>query len=410
MTQVTRRHAMSLAALGTVLTSGHGWSQASRPIRIGVLNDQGGVFSDSSGPGSSVAAQLAAEDAMAMLSLKAEIVSADHQNKADVGSAIARDWFDRGGVDAIADLGNSAVALAVNTIAREKDKACLISAGGTTLLTGAQCAPTTVHWTYDTYAETTALAKAVTDAGKTSWFFITVDYAFGQSLQDQTTRALARMGGTVVGSVKHPINTTDFSAYLLQAQASGAQVIGLANGGDDTNRCVKQASEFGIGAKQTLVGLAMLITDVHAIGLEAAQGLFVTEAFYWDLNDRTRAFARRWSERSHGREPTMMQAGVYGVVLDYLKAVHALGGDSRSGSRVVRQMKATPADDDAFGRSTIRADGRTIHDNYVFQVKAPSQSRGPWDYYRPVTTVPGEIAFRAMADGGCPLLPELIKG
>ncbi len=412
MSQVTRRQALAMtaAAAGPLLLPRPGWSQAARPVRVGVLNDQGGVFSDSSGPGSSIAAQLAAEDAMATLGMKVEIVSADHQNKADVGSAIARDWFDRGGVDAIADLGNSSVALAVSTIAREKDKACLISAGGTTLLTGAQCAPTTVHWTYDTYAETTALAKALTDAGRSTWFFITVDYAFGQSLQDETTRALARMGGKVVGSVRHPINTTDFSAYLLQAQASGAQVIALANGGDDTNRCVKQASEFGLGAKQTLVGLAMLITDVHAIGLDAAQGLFVTEAFYWDLNDRTRAFAKRWSERSRGREPTMMQAGVYGVVLDYLKAVHALSGDAASGTRVVRRMKAAPADDDAFGRSTVRADGRAVHDNYVFQVKAPAQSRGAWDYYRLVTTVPGETAFRAMADGGCPLLPELIKG
>lgn len=410
MTEITRRQALSLTVAGTMLVPRLAWSQPGRLIRIGVLNDQGGVFSDSSGPGSSVAAQLAADDAMATLGLKVEIVSADHQNKADVGSAIARDWFDRGGVDAVADLGNSSVALAVATIAREKDKACLVSAGGTTLLTGAQCAPTTVHWTYDTYAETTALAKALTDAGKTTWFFITVDYAFGQSLQDETTKALARMGGKVVGSVKHPINTMDFSAYLLQAQASGAQVIALANGGDDTNRCVKQASEFGITLKQTVVGLAMLITDVHAIGLEAAQGLFVTEAFYWDLNDRTRAFAKRWSERSRGREPTMMQAGVYGVVLDYLKAVHAIGGDAGSGTRVVRQMKSMPADDDAFGRSTVRADGRTIHDNYVFQVKAPPQSHGPWDYYRLVTTIPGGTAFRAMADGGCPLLPELTKG
>lgn len=379
---------------------------AGRPVRIGVLNDQSGVFSDSSGPGSSLAAQLAAEDAEAMLGLKAEIVSADHGNKADVGAVIAREWFDRDGVDAVADLGNSAVALAVANICREKDKACLISAGGTTLLTGAQCAPTTVQWTYDTYAETTALAKALTEAGKTSWFFITVDYAFGLSLQDETTRALTRLGGKVVGAIRHPLGTTDFSSYLLQAQASGAQVIALANGGDDTARCVKQAAEFGVGGKQTLVGLSMLITDVHAVGLDAAQGLFLTETFYWDLNDRTRRFARRWAARNRNREPTMMQAGVYGVVLDYLKAVHALGGDAGSGARAVGQMKAMTADDDAFGRSTIRADGRTIHDNYVFQVKAPTQSHGPWDYYNLVSTIPGETAFRPMAEGGCPLLSQ----
>jgi len=387
-----------------------GWAQqAAKPIRIGVLNDQSSVFSDSTGPGSVLAAQIAAEEIMAATKLKVEIVAADHQNKADVGSGIARDWFDRQGVDAVADLGNSAVALAVSTIAREKDKACLISAGGTTVLTGAQCSPNTVQWTYDTYAQTTALAQALMADKQDSWFFITADYTFGQSLQDETTRALTRLGGKVAGSVRHPLNTTDFSSYLLQAQASDAKVIALANGGDDTGRCAKQAREFGVSGKQTVVGLSMLITDAFGIGLDAAQGLFVTETFYWDLNDGTRAFAQKWSARNRNRKPTMMQAGVYGAVMHYLKAANALGSTA-SGAAVVRQMKAMSTDDPAFGRGIIRADGRKIHDNYVFRVKSPDQSRGPWDLYTPVHTVPGDQAFRPMAEGGCPLLPELSKG
>jgi len=413
MTKWTRRAALSvpfaLAGAATGL-AGRARAQAGRkPIRIGVLNDQSGVFADTSGPGSSVAAQLAAEDFTAASGWPVEVISADHGNKADTGSAIARDWFDRGGVDAVADLGNSAVALAVSTIAREKDKACLVSAGGTTLLTGAQCSPNTVQWTYDTYAQTTALAKAAANAGKKSWFFITADYAFGQSLQDEATRALARLGGTVAGAVRHPLNTTDFSAFLLQAQASGADVVALANGGDDSVRCVKGAREFGLMPKQTVVGLALLITDVHGIGLDAAQGLLVTETFYWDLNDRTRAWSRRWSARNRGREATMMQAGVYGVCLDYLKAVASVGS-AGSGARVVQAMKARPTDDDAFGPGSVRADGRGIHDNYVFRVKSPAESRGPWDCYALLDTIPGAAAFRGLAEGGCPLLAGMEKG
>ena len=379
------------------------------PIRIGVLNDQSSVFSDSSGPGSAVAAQLAADDIGAQFGMKVEILVADHQNKADVGSAIAREWFDQKGVSAVADLGNSAVALAVSTIARQKDKACLVSAGGTTLLTGAQCAPTTVHWTYDTYSTTTALAHSLVARGKKSWFFISADYKFGESLQEEASQALARLGGKVVGSVKHPLNTPDFSAYLLQAQASGADVVAFANGGDDTGRCAKQAHEFGLAPAQTLVGLAMLVTDAHAMGLQATGGMLVSETFYWDLNDSTRAFSKRWSDRSRGREPTMMQAGVYGVVLHYLKSVHALNG-ATGGAVVVKQMKAMPTDDAAFGKGAIRADGRAIHDNYVFQVKDPAQSKGPWDCFSLISTVPGNEAFRPMDAGGCPLLAQLEKG
>ncbi len=404
MSKVTRRTLMSLpiaAAMPGVAAA------QTPPLRIGVLNDQSSVFSDSSGMGSVLSAQLAAEEISASTGMRIEILAADHQNKPDTGAAIARDWFDRQGVSAVADLGNSAVALAVNTIAREKDKACLVSAGGTTLLTGAQCSPNTVQWTYHTYAQTTAMAQALMADGKDSWFFITADYTFGQNLQDETTNAVNRLGGKVLGSVKHPLNNVDFAAYVLQAQASGAKVVALANGGDDTGRCAKQAREFGLTPTQTLAGLSMLITDAHAIGLDAAQGLLATETFYWDLNDGTRAFSARWSARNREREPTMMQAGVYGVVLHYLKAVHALG--SASGAAVVRQMKAMPTDDQAFGRGIIRADGRKIHDNYVFQVKTPAQSKGPWDCYSLVRTVSGDTAFRPIEQGGCKLLADMGK-
>lgn len=405
MSNVTRRALMSLPIVAALPRLGRAQTP-SGPVRIGVLNDQSSVFSDSTGPGSVLSAQLAAEEFGAQTGMKVEILAADHQNKADVGSAVARDWLDRQGVHAIADLGNSAVALAVNTVCREKNKACLVSAGGTTLLTGAQCSPTTVQWTYDTYAQTTALAQALMQQGKDSWFFITADYTFGQSLQDETTRALQRLGGKVVGSVKHPLNTDDFSAYLLQAKTSGAKVVAFANGGEDTGRCAKQAHEFGLVPQQTLAGLSMLITDAHAIGLDAAQGLLVTETFYWDLNDGTRGFSKRWSARNRGREPTMMQAGVYGVVLHYLKAVQATGKPD-DGALAVRQMKALPTDDAAFGRGYIRADGRKIHNNYVFQVKSPAQSKGEWDCYDVVHTVPGEQAFRPMDAGGCPLLAQM---
>jgi branched-chain amino acid transport system substrate-binding protein len=405
MSNVTRRAVMALAALSRANPA----FAANNPVRIGVLNDQSSVFSDSTGMGSVLSAQLAAEEFSAQTSMAVEILSADHQNKPDVGAAIARDWFDRQGVHAVADLGNSAVALAVSAIAREKDRACLVSAGGTTLLTGAQCSPNTVQWTYDTYSLTTAMAQALMAEGKKNWFFITVDYTFGQSLQDEATRALQRLGGTVVGAVKHPLNAMDFSGLLLQAKASGADVVALANGGDDTARCAKQAREFGLTPQQTLAGLSMLITDAYGIGLADSQGLLVSETFYWDLNDGTRTFSQRWSQRNGGREATMMQAGVYGVVLHYLKAINAMGGPG-SGAAAVRQMKALPTDDLAFGRGMIRADGRTIHDNYVFRVKAPADSHSPWDLYSLVRTVPGDVAFRPMDQGGCKLLTDMMKG
>jgi branched-chain amino acid transport system substrate-binding protein len=406
MSRLTRRTLMAMPLAASLAKAGRA---AEPPVRIGVLNDQSSVFSDSTGLGSVLSAQLAAEEFTAQTGMAVEILSADHQNKPDVGSAIARDWFDRGGVNAVADLGNSAVALAVSSVAREKDRACLVSAGGTTLLTGAQCSPNTVQWTYDTYSLTTAMAQALAAEERKSWYFITVDYTFGQSLQDEASRAVQRLGGRVLGATKHPLGATDYSAFLLQAQASGADVVALANGGDDTARCAKQAHEFGLTAKQTIAGLSMLITDAHAIGLEDSQGLLVSETFYWDLNDGTRNFAGRWSPRNRGREPTMMQAGVYGVVLHYLKAVHALG-NADSGGAAVRKMKEMPTDDVAFGRGVIRADGRKIHDNYVFRIKAPASSKGPWDCYDLVHTVPGDVAFRPLDQGGCPLLTQMMKG
>ena len=405
MTRLTRR-ALLAAPLLTLPSPGR---TQDGPVRIGVLNDQSSVYSDGNGAGSVLSAHLAAEEFTASTGMGVEILIADHQNKADVGLAIARDWFDRHGVHAVADVGNSAVALAVANLAREKDRACLISSGGTTLLTGAQCSPNTVHWTYDTYGTATALAQALVATGKESWFFIAADYTFGQSLEDSATEALKRLGGTVVGSVRHPLNTADFSSYLLQAQASGAKVVALANGGDDTDRCVKQAHEFGLTVSQALVGLAMVIVNLQSIGLDAAQNMLVSETFYWDLNDGTRAFSRRWSERNRGREPTMMQAGVYGVVLHYLKAVHELRS-AASGAMVVRQMKAMPTDDLAFGPGAIRADGRALHNNYVFRVKTPEESRHPWDWYTLVSTVTGDRAFRPVSDGGCPLLAQMERG
>ena len=393
-----------LLACAALLLALPGFAEAEGVLRIGVLNDQTSVFADSTGPGSVLSAQMAAEDFGGSAGgRKIEIIAADHQNKPDVGIGIARNWFDRDGVDAIADLGNSAVALAVADVARQKNKAVLVSAGGTTALTGAACSPNTVQWTYDTWSNATTLAKALIARDEKTWFFITADYTFGHNLQDEATRVLEQSGGKVLGSALHPINAQDFSSPLLQAQASGARVIGLANGGDDTGRALKQAREFQISPKQTMVGMSALITDVAGLGLEATQGMLLAETFYWDLNDGTRDFSKRWAARNKGRFPTMMQAGVYAAVLHYLKAVQA-GANPDDGAVTVAKMKAMPTDDALFGKGYIRADGRTIHDSFVFQVKTPAESKYPWDYYKLVARIPGEEAFRPMAQGGCKLV------
>src|SRR5580704_6656753 len=373
-------------------------------VKIGVLNDQSGVFAESTGTGSTDAARMAAEAFGGKVAgMPIEIIAADHQNRADVGAAIARKWFDLDGVDAIADLGNSAVALAVNEIAREKNRTILVSAGGTTTLTGSACSPNTVQWTYDTWSQSNAIGTALVKSGHRTWFFLTADYTFGYNLRDETSKVVLANGGEVVGSVRHPINTSDFSSFLLQAQASRANVIALANGGSDTANAIKQASEFQLPkGGQVIVGLSTMITDIQALGLAATQGLFVTETFYWDLTPGTREWSKRWAARNGGRYPTMMQAGVYAAVLHYLKAAEAVGSVT-DGAKVVAQMKVMATDDPLFGKGHILPNGRKIHDVHVFQVKAPEESKYPWDFYKLVSTVPGEQAFLSLADSGCML-------
>ncbi len=381
-------------------------------LRIGVLNDMSGPFADLSGRGSVLAAQMAAEDfagAAGPGAPRVEILSADHQNKADIGAAIVRRWVDQDRVAAVVDVPNSAVALAVNQVLRDKDRAFLASSTATSDLTGPQCAATTVQWTFDTWALANGTVRALVPQGGDAWFFLTADYAFGQVLERDAAAFVKQAGGRVIGDARHPLDTTDLSSYLLQAQASGANIIGLANGGTDTTNAIKQAAEFGIGrdGKQRLAGLLVFLTDVDALGLEAAQGLVLTEAFYWDLNEATRAWSKRFGERAGGRMPTMNHAGVYSSVLAYLRAAQAVGVPTQgapSGTAVVAAMAASPIDDALFGPTVIRKDGRAVHAMHLFQVKTPGESRGRWDYYKRLATIDADHAFRPMAEGGCPLL------
>ena len=375
-------------------------------VKIGVLNDQSSLYADLAGQGSVVAARMAVEDFGAdKKGLKVEGVFADHQNKPDVGSQIARQWYDADRVDMIMDVPNSGVALAVNQITRDKGKAFIVSSAATSDLTGKACSPNTVHWTYDTWALANGTGNAVVKTGGDSWFFITADYAFGHALERDVEAVVLKNGGKVLGKVRHPLNTQDFSSILLQAQASGAKVIGLANAGADTTNAIKQASEFGITqGGQSLAGLLIFLTDVHALGLDKAQGLTFTSTFYWDANDRTRAFAKRFAERNRGIHPTMIHAGVYAGTLHYLKAVEALKSDD--GAKVIARMKETPTDDPLFGKGTIRADGRKIHPAYLVEVKKPAESKRPWDYYKIRATIPAEQAFRPVDQGGCPLVKK----
>ncbi len=377
---------------------------AETAVKIGVLNDRSGIYADLSGEGSVIAARMAVEDfGAASKGIAVEIVSADHQNKPDIASNIARQWYDQDGVDLIVDVPTSSAALAVSEVTKEKTKVFMDSGAGSADLTGAKCSPNTIHWTYDTWALAHGTGTAMVNAGAKKWFFITADYAFGQALEKDTSAVVTAAGGEVVGSVKHPFPGTDFSSYLLQAQASGAQVIGLANAGGDTVNTIKQAAEFGITqGGQSLAGLLIFITDVNALGLQTAQGLVLTEAFYWDLNDATRAWSKRFADLNGGKMPTMVQAGVYASVLHYLKAVEATGG--KDSAAVIEKMKATPTDDPLFGKGEVRADGRVTHDMYLFKVKAPADSKGPWDYYETLATIPAVQAFRPIADGGCPFL------
>jgi branched-chain amino acid transport system substrate-binding protein len=375
-------------------------------IKIGVLNDQSSLYTDLAGPGSVVAARMAVEDFGAdKKGLKVEIVSADHQNKPDVGSQIARQWFDTDRVDVIVDVPNSGVALAVNQIARDKGKALLVSGAATADLTGKACSPNTIHWTYDTWALANGTGNAIVKTGGDSWFFITADYAFGHALERDVEAVVVKNGGKVLGKVRHPLNTQDFSSFLLQAQASKAKIIGLANAGGDTTNAIKQGAEFGIvKGGQNFAGLLVFVTDVHALGLQAAQGLIFTETFYWDTNDRTRAFAKRFAERDRGIHPTMIHAGVYSAVTHYLKAIEALKSDD--GTKVIAKMKEMPTDDPLFGKGTVRADGRKIHPAYLYEVKKPSESKGPWDYYKLRATIPADQAFRPLDQGDCPLVKK----
>src|SRR5688572_18030381 len=373
-------------------------------VKIGVLNDQSSLYADLAGQGSVVAARMAVEDyGAAAKGLKVEIIAADHQNKPDVGSQIARQWYDAEKVDMILDVPNSGVALAVNQITRDKKKALVISSAASSDLTGKACSPNTVHWTYDTWALANGTGNALVKTGGDSWYFITADYAFGLALERDVEAVVLKTGGKVVGKVRHPLNTQDFSSFLLQAQSSKAKIIGLANAGGDTTNSIKQAAEFGIvRGGQNLAGLLVFLTDVHGLGLNNAQGLILTETFYWDRTDETRAFAKRFASANRGIHPTMIHAGVYSGVLHYLKAVEALKSDD--GGKVIAKMKDTPTEDSLFGKGRIRADGRKVHPAYLLEVKKPAESKKPWDYYNVRATIPAEEAFRPEKDGGCSLV------
>ncbi len=368
-------------------------------VKIGVLSDMSGLYADIGGQGSVVAAQMAVKDFNpASHNMKVDIVSADHQNKPDIGAAIARRWYDVDHVNAIADVPNSGVALAVSNVTREKNGVFLISGAADSDLTDKQCSPNSVHWTYDTWALAHGTGGAIVRQGGKTWFFVTADYAFGHALERDTSAVVKAAGGQVLGAVRAPLNTADFSSYLLQAQSSKAQVIGLANAGGDTINAVKQAAEFGIvQGGQRLAGLLVFLTDVHALGLQTAQGLTLTTAFYWDLNDNTRAFAKRFAALHDGKYPTMVQAGVYSSVLHYLDAVAKVGSPD-DGTKVVEAMKATHYDDPLFGDTTVRQDGRAVHAMYLVEVKKPSESKGPYDYFKVLETIPADQAFRPLAD------------
>jgi branched-chain amino acid transport system substrate-binding protein len=380
-----------------------------KTVKIGALSDQSGLYADLGGPGSTLAAQMAVEDSgLIAKGWKIDIISGDHQNKPDIGTAIARQWFDVDKVDAIVDVPNSGVALAVNNVIKEKNGVYINSGAATSDLTNAQCSPNTVHWTYDTYMLAHTTGQALVKAGGDSWFFLTADYAFGAALERDTTAVILANGGKIVGGVKHPLNTSDFSSFLLQAQSSKAKIIGLANAGGDTTNAIKQAAEFGIvKGGQKLAALLLFLTDVKAIGLETAQGLNFTETFYWDLNDQTRAFSKKFAARmKNSAPPTMVQAGVYSGLLHYFKALDALGGNPHDGVKVVEKMKSMPTDDPLFGKGEIQPNGRTIHSAYLFEVKKPSESKGPWDFYKLIGTVPGDQAFTPLAESKCAMLKK----
>ena len=378
-------------------------------VKIGVLNDMSSLYADIGGPGSVAAVKMAVEDSgLAAKGWKIDVISGDHQNKPDVGVNIARQWIDEQKVDAIADTPNSGVALAVSNVVKEKNAVLLNNGGASADLTGKACNANTISYTYDTYMLAHGTGQALTKAGGNTWFFLTADYAFGAALQRDTSAVVTANGGQVVGSVKHPLNTSDFSSFLLQAQSSKAKVIGLANAGGDTTNAIKQAAEFGIVAGgQKLAALLLFINDVHSLGLKTAQGLTFTESFYWDMNDQTRAWSKRFAEKtSNHAMPSMTQAGNYAAVLHYLKALEALGGNPHDGAKVVAKMKELPTDDPLFGKGSIRADGRKIHPAYLFEVKKPSESKYPWDYYNLIATIPADEAWLPLEKSVCSLVKK----
>ena len=399
--------AMALAALCGEATAAYA-QYSDGTIKIGVMNDQSGLYADLSGPGSVWAARKAVEDfcKSTICHNKIEVVFADHQNKPDVGSNIVRQWYDVDKVDVVVDVPTSSVALAVNNITKEKNKVFLVSGAAASDLTGKACTPNTIHWTYDTWALANGTGNAIVKTGGDTWFFLTADYAFGHALERDTAAVVEKNGGKVLGKVRHPFPGQDFSSFLLQAQQSKAKIIGLANAGSDTTNAIKQAAEFGIvQGGQNLAGLLVFITDVHALGLKTAQGLIFTEAWYWDANDANRAFAKEFGAANKGNMPTMVQAGVYSAVTHYLKAVHDLKSDA-DGAAVVAKMKSLPTNDKLFGNGSIREDGRKIHDMYLFEVKKPEESKGPWDYYKTRATIPAAEAFRPLSEGDCSLVKK----
>ncbi len=374
-------------------------------VKIGVLTDMSGTYSDLAGAGAVLATQMAIEDfiAEAKPDFKVEMVSADHQNKADIASNKAREWFEREGVDTATELVTTSTALAVMKIAKEMNRVALMSGPASTPITNEQCNDVTVHYTYDTYALANGTAKAVTQQGGDTWFFLTADYAFGQALEKDSSAVVTANGGKVLGSVRHPFPASDFSSFLLQAQASGAKIIGLANAGADTTNAIKQAAEFGVTPKQSLAGLLMFISDVHSLGLNNTRGMYLTTGFYWDLDEDTRAWSKRFFDKQK-RMPTMVQAGQYSSVLHYLRAVKAAGTDEAG--KVMAQMKATPINDFFAKNGRIREDGRMVHDMYLAQVKSPDESKYPWDYYHIRQTIPAEEAFQPLSESRCPLVKK----
>src|SRR3954467_12397961 len=408
MTTLSARRLAALITVAGLVFAVPAYAQ-DKTVKIGVLNDMSSLYADIGGPNSVVAIKMAVEDSgLLKKGWKIDVISGDHQNKPDVGVNIARQWIDNDKIDAIADTPNSGVALAVSNLAKEKNAALLNAGAATADLTGKACTPNTVSFTYDTYMLANGTGAALTKAGGNTWFFLTSDYAFGHALERDTSAVVTANGGKVLGAVKHPINTSDFSSFLLQAQSSKAKIVGLANAGGDTTNAIKQAAEFGIVAGgQKLAALLLFINDVHSLGLKTAQGLTFTESFYWDLNDQTRAFATRFQEKAANHaKPSMTQAGNYAAITHYLKTLEALGGNPHDGAKVVAKMKELPTDDPLFGNGPIRADGRRLIPAYLFEVKKPEESKGPWDYYKLIATIAPEDAAKPLAQSECPLVKK----